>query len=103
MKHEISLEELDKRLRRATRLLDDCAATLRDLDFNAHQNIKRVGDALVQIFAIQDEIYQIRPDLMPDFLKKPLDSAMADDIRRQVYELRPDLRPDQLKGPPDAG
>ena len=103
MKREISLDYLDYRLHKATKILDSCARLIRDLDFNRHQNIRRIGEALASAFYIQKEIYELRPDLMPDFLKKPPDSAKADEIRRQVYELRPDLRPEHMKKEPPSG
>ncbi len=102
MKREVSLEYLDARLRRSVKLLDSCTSLIRDLELNPKRNIRRIAEAMVEVFEIQNEIYKLRPDLMPDYLKKPPDPAMADEIRRQVYELRPDLRPDQLKKPPDA-
>jgi hypothetical protein len=32
-------------------------------------NIRRVGEALGNLFEIRNEIYEERPDLMPEFLK----------------------------------
>ena len=52
---------------------------------------------------IQIQIYQLRPDLIPDVLRKPPASAMADEIRRQAYELHPDLRPEHMKRGPPSG
>ena len=69
MKREITLDYLDYSLCRASRLLDNCACLARDLEFNSKENIKRIAEALVQIFDIQNEIYDARPDLMPEWLK----------------------------------
>jgi hypothetical protein len=51
-------------------MLDDCARLIRDLELNAHENIRRIGEALVLIFDIQAHIYEQRPDLTPEHLKK---------------------------------
>ncbi len=99
---EATLEYLDARLRQATRLLDICATSIVDLKLGPEKGLRRIAEAMLEVFDIQNEIYKLRPDLMPDFLKEPPDPAMADEIRRQVYEMRPDLRPDQLNKPPDT-
>ncbi len=64
------LEGIDSDLRRAGKILDQVAHKLRDADFDRGQNIRRIGEALVKIFEIQNQIYGVRPDLKPDFLKK---------------------------------
>ena len=71
MRREASLEYLDKRLHKASKLLEGCAELIRDLDLNKHENIRRIGEALMRIFDVQREIYQERPDLTPDNLKEP--------------------------------
>ncbi len=65
-----SLEELNNLLTEATRLLDKAASQIRDLNLNKQTNIRKVGEALVLAFEIQRDIYERRPDLTPDFLKK---------------------------------
>jgi hypothetical protein len=70
MKREVSLEYLDYRLSRASRLLDECAKLIRDLELNPQYNITKIAEALTRIFEIRSQIYDQRPDLMPDFLKK---------------------------------
>jgi len=65
-----ALESIDSELRKAAKILDQVAYQLRDANFDSSRNIQRIGKALVEVFAIQNDIYRVRPDLMPDFLKK---------------------------------
>ena len=69
MKKEVSLDHLDRQLTKSARILDECARLIRDLDFGK-ENIGRIAEALVQIFEIQNQIYEQRPDLTPEHLKK---------------------------------
>lgn len=66
-----TLEELDAQLRTAATLLDGSASVIRDLGVNPHANTRKIAEALVLVFEIQQEIYALRPDLSPDFLKPP--------------------------------
>ena len=70
MKKEVSLDRLDRQLTKSAKMLGDCAALIRDLDLDAHENIKRIGEALVRIFEIEGQIYELRPDLTPKYLTK---------------------------------
>ena len=65
---ENSLEALDEMLRLAASTLDVAAAVIRDAGLGPERNIKKIGEALINIFEIQHEIYALRPDLRPDFL-----------------------------------
>jgi len=69
MKKEVSLDRLDRQLTKSARILDDSARLIRDLDFGK-ENIGRIAEALVMIFEIQNQIYEQRPDLTPEHLKK---------------------------------
>ena len=71
-KKEVSLDRLDRELTKSTRMLGDCAGLIRDLEFNPRENIGKIGRALVEIFEIQNEIYEQRLDLTPEHLKKDL-------------------------------
>ena len=68
-KRQPTLDEIERQLARAARILDRSARQLRDVKLNPNRNIRRIGEALVLVFEIQNEIYRKRPDLMPDFLK----------------------------------
>jgi len=64
-----SLEDLEALLIDASTKLNQSAYLVRKLKFDEEKNIKRIGLALGKIFDIQDEIYSVRPELKPDFLK----------------------------------
>jgi len=66
-----SLDHLEELLMRAGKLLDEAAREIRDLQFNASTNIKVIGEAMCKIFDVRGEIYELRPDLKPDYLKDP--------------------------------
>ncbi len=67
---EVSYESLDELLAAAAHKLDSAAALIRDLDLAPDANIKKLGESLVNIFEIQGEIYAVRPDLRPEFLRE---------------------------------
>ena len=69
-KKEVSLDRLDHELTKSTGMLGDCAGLIRDLEFNPRENIGKIGRALVEIFEIQNKIYEQRLDLTPEYLKK---------------------------------
>ncbi len=68
MKNEVSLDRLNDQLTKSAKLLDACADLIRDLELSPGDNITRIGEALVNIFEIQRQIYEQRPDLAPDYL-----------------------------------
>jgi hypothetical protein len=51
MKRSASLKLLNRSLDRFARMLDDCAGQIRDL--NPKRNIRKIGEALWNIFEIQ--------------------------------------------------
>jgi hypothetical protein len=70
MKDDEMIERLNEYLDESVRLLDRFAELIRDAGFNSHQNIRRIGEALAIVFDIQSEIYQVRPELTPEDLRK---------------------------------
>jgi predicted metal-dependent phosphoesterase TrpH len=72
MEEEVSLERLNRQLQMCSRMLDECAGLVRDLELNPKENIRKIGEALRLIFAILDDIYKQRPDLTPKHLKEEL-------------------------------
>lgn len=64
-----SIDDLEKVLKEATHRLDNCAAAIRDLRLDPETNVRRVGEAIVLVSEIRNEIYKQRPDLMPEDLK----------------------------------
>ena len=67
-KKDASLDCLDEQLRKVAEILDRCARLIVDLNLNTHQNLKRIGEALQRLFEIEGEIYELRPDLTPEYL-----------------------------------
>jgi len=66
-----SLESINEKLRVAAEMLDQAASEIRDLPLDpAKKHIGGIGEALGNIFQIQHEIYRLRPELQPDFLKE---------------------------------
>lgn len=65
-----SIDRLNRLLAEAGHLLDEASIEIRDMGIDPEQNIRKIAEALVNISEIQLEVYQRRPDLMPDYLKK---------------------------------
>jgi len=70
-KKKASLNSLDELLSRAAKLLERAAGQIRDLPLEpTGKNIKLIGKSLANIFDIQQLIYEIKPELTPEYLKK---------------------------------
>ncbi len=67
---DTNLDNLNAMLTKTSTELDEAASMIRDLSLNNEVNIQRIGEALVNIYDIQNEIYLIRPDLKPDYLNE---------------------------------
>jgi hypothetical protein len=65
-----SYESLNELLTVAASKLDAAAYMIKELGFSPDTNIKIIGHALSNVFDIQHRIFEVRPDLQPDFLKK---------------------------------
>jgi hypothetical protein len=65
-----SLDELENLLKEASRLLDKAAAEIRDIGLEPEKNVRRIGEAIVLASEIRNEIYNRRPDLIPEYFKK---------------------------------
>lgn len=62
------VEGVNRKLRRAVANLNAAAGDIRDANLHPKRNIRRVGEALMTIFAILDDVYRSRPDLLPHYL-----------------------------------
>jgi hypothetical protein len=62
------VEDVNRKLRRAMASLNAAAGDIRDANLYPKRNIRRVGEALMSIFAILDDVYHARPDLLPKYL-----------------------------------
>ena len=68
-----SLEWINELLIEAAETLDRAALGIRDAPLEpAKENIHRIGEALTKIYEVQLRIYESRPDLKPDYLKRPI-------------------------------
>ena len=67
---EDNLDNLNTLLAEAASNLDVAASMIRSLELDKQKNVYKVGEALANIFEIQHEIYERRPDLWPRYLKE---------------------------------
>ena len=66
-----SLESINEKLRVAAENLDQAATEIRDLPLEPpKQHIRAIGEALANVFQIQHEIYRLRPELEPAYLRE---------------------------------
>ncbi len=63
-----TLALLDQDLTLASHVLDNCAGLFRDLDLDP-VNVRTIADCLASISDVHWQIYQERPDLVPDLLR----------------------------------
>ncbi len=69
----ITIDSINNLLEESRRLLNEAAGQIRDLPLDPQKpNIRHIGNALVEITEIQIQIYALRPDLEPFYLKGPL-------------------------------
>src|SRR5882724_210926 len=99
-KHKPRLDAIDRDLTKAGKLLDRAAAKLRDADFAARRNVRRIAEALAYISEIQFEIYAARPDLLPDSLS---DTKFGAKVLSNKRLERPDARPGARNRPGSGG
>lgn len=70
-KQKLSLANLNKLLTDAANMLDRAALEIRDIPFEPRKEyIHKIGEALANIFEIQHKVYESRPDLQPQYLRK---------------------------------
>ena len=66
---ENKIEKLNKLLTQAAGKLDKSAALVTELNLDKENNRGRIAEALANIFDIQHQIYELKPDLKPDYLR----------------------------------
>ena len=67
-----SAKSINVLLKQAAQLLDQVAVEIQNTPLApTTKNIGHVGEALSQIFEIQQQIYALHPELTPDFLNQP--------------------------------
>ncbi len=68
-----TLEEIDKLLHHCAGELDRCAGLIRDAQLNpVKENIHRIGHALYNVCEIRNEIFKLKPELMPKEWNEPI-------------------------------
>jgi len=68
-----SIEDINKLLGSCAAELDRCAGLIRDTELSpVNENIHRIGHALYNIFEIQNEIFKLKPELMPKGWNEPI-------------------------------
>lgn len=73
-KEKASLAELDQMLEECCRQLDCVARCINDVNLEPKENIRRIGNAIVELSGIRQRIYERYPDLVPAYLRKQSDS-----------------------------
>lgn len=97
-----SLESINERLRVAAEQLDQAANELRDLPLEpSKQHILAIGEALANVFRIQNEIYRLRPDLQPAYLIEESPEPDGELTSEQVKSVE-QLTDDEVKAIDDA-
>jgi hypothetical protein len=77
-----SVEDINKLLGSCAAELDRCAGLIRDAGLVPEkENIRRIGFALHNIFEIQNEIFKLKPELMP----KGWDEPISDKERNRIF------------------
>lgn len=68
-----SIEEINKLLGSCSAELDRCAGLIRDAELDpVKENIRRIGHAIFNICEIQNEIFKLKPELMPKEWNEPV-------------------------------
>lgn len=68
-----TIEDINKLLDACAAELDRCARLIRDVELDpVKENIRRIGHALSDIFEIQNEIFKLKPELMPKEWNEPV-------------------------------
>ena len=68
-----TIEDINKLLGSCAGELDRCAGLIREAELDpVKENIHRIGHALYNIFEIQNEIFKLKPELMPKQWNEPI-------------------------------
>jgi hypothetical protein len=66
-----TIESLEALLAQSLQCLDSAAAELRERsELDLKRNLKRLGNAINDIWAFREEIHRLRPDLKPPFVSE---------------------------------
>ena len=63
------LDNIHAKLIDASKLLDEAAREMRDGTEMAPDQVAKIGTAIAELMLVRHQIYMVRPDLMPGYLK----------------------------------
>ena len=63
------LDNIHAKLLEAASLLDDAAREMREGTGMPPEHVAKIGAAMAEVMMVRHQIYVLRPDLMPDYLK----------------------------------
>jgi hypothetical protein len=63
------LDNIHTKLIDASKLLDEAAREMRDGTGMPPEQVAKVGAAIAEVMLVRHQIYILRPDLMPGYLK----------------------------------
>ena len=63
------LDNIHAKLIEASRLLDQAAQEMRDGTGMPVEQVGKIGTAMAEVMLVRHQIYLLRPDLMPGYLK----------------------------------
>ena len=63
------LDNIHAKLMDAARLLDEAAREMRDGTGMPAEQVAKIGAAMAEVMLVRHQIYILRPDLMPGYLK----------------------------------
>jgi hypothetical protein len=63
------LDNIHTKLIEASKLLDEAAREMRDGTGLPPEQVAKVGAAIAEVMLVRHQIYILRPDLMPGYLK----------------------------------
>ena len=65
------LDNIHAKLLEAASLLDDAAREMRDGTGMPPEYVAKIGAAMAEVMMVRHQIYLLRPDLMPGYLRAP--------------------------------
>ena len=66
------LDNIHGKLLQAAGLLDEAAREMRDGTGMPPEYVAKIGAAMAEVMMVRHQIYVLRPDLMPSYLRGPL-------------------------------
>jgi hypothetical protein len=87
-----SLNTINQLLTVAATLIDKAATEIRDAKLEpVRENLEKMGRALAEVFEVQHEIYALRPELAPAYLKEQSPNPEANRLLTEFMVRASDL------------